>query len=59
MHKKASEDQFMAFVSSSLELSHYSLSLSLTLGNLEFFLEHSSLEQGKGIKDQGKESEIK
>jgi len=34
IHKKAYEDQFMAFVSSSLELSHYSL--SLTLGHLEF-----------------------
>ena len=34
--KKAYEDQLVPFVSSVLELPHYSLSLSLTLGHLEF-----------------------
>ena len=41
IYKKAFEDQlkgffFKPFVNSVLELSHYSLSLSLTLGHLEF-----------------------
>jgi len=45
MHKNAYEDQFMAFFSSNLELSHFfSLSHSCSL---KVFLEHSSLEQGK------------
>jgi len=49
--KKDSKDQFMAFVSSMVELSLYSLSLSLTYSwTLRLFLEHSSI-TGKKAKE--------
>ena len=54
MHRKASEDQFTAFVSSSLELSHFSLYLS-HFWSLRVFLEHSSLEKGMEKKARIKE----
>jgi len=54
MHKKASKDQYMAFVSSSLELSHYSLSQSLSW-SLRVFLEHSSFGSRKEKRGKGKE----
>ena len=58
MHKKAYEDQFMAFVSSILEMSHYSLSFSLSW-SLRVVLEHSSLEQRKGKERKGKEKKAR
>jgi len=66
MHKKASEDQFMAFVK--FKFGALSLfSLSLTFDHLEFSWRTLTLDQGrkrkqmemKASKDQVKESRIK
>ena len=62
VNKKASEDQLVIFVNSSFELAHYSLSISLTLGHLEFSWSTLALDQGrkrkkrerKESKDQGR-----
>ena len=56
--KTAYEDQLVPFVSLVLELSHYSLSLSLTLGYFEFSWIISVLSKEGGNKEkegQGKE----
>ena len=45
IHKKDYEDQPVTFFSSVLELSHYSLSLSLTLGQLELSWSTLALEK--------------
>ena len=65
--KKASKDQLVPFSNSVLELSHYYLSLSLTLDHLEFSWSTLDLDQGrkskkrerKESKDQGRKSRIK
>ena len=44
-YKNVYEDQLVPFVSEFLELSHYSLSLSLTLGHLDFSWSTLALDQ--------------
>jgi len=61
MHKMVYPDQFMGFVKFKFwDLSLFSVYVSLSW-SLRVFLEHSSLEQGKGkeSKEQGKENNIK
>jgi len=59
MHKKASEDQLVAFVKLKFgALSLLSLSHSLSW-SLRVFLEHSSLEERKGKARKGKERQAR
>ena len=50
-YKKAYEDQLVLFFSAFLELSHYFVSLSLTLGHLQF-LEHFGIGARKTRKQE-------
>ena len=54
--KNASGDQFTGLISSILDISHYSLSLSLSLTHswtLRFFLEHFGIGARKEKKERG------